>query len=62
MRARVPAVECGPAWGLFGGNQMRGERQPGHAGPLARWERIAIVVIVVLMAALIIAVTLAATP
>jgi hypothetical protein len=39
---------------------MCGERQPGHAGPLARWERIAIVVIVVLMAAVIVAVTLAA--
>jgi hypothetical protein len=39
---------------------MRGERQPGHAGPLARWERIAIVVIVVLMATLVVAVTLAA--
>jgi hypothetical protein len=39
---------------------MRGEQQPGHAGPLARWERIAIVVIVVLMAALVIVVTLAA--
>jgi hypothetical protein len=39
---------------------MRGERQSGHAGPLARWERIAIVVIVVLMAALVVAVTLAA--
>jgi hypothetical protein len=39
---------------------MRGERQPGHAGPLARWERIAIVVIVVLMAALVIVATLAA--
>jgi hypothetical protein len=40
---------------------MRGERQPGHAGPLATWERIAIVVIVLLMAALVLAVTLAAT-
>jgi hypothetical protein len=39
---------------------MRGERQRGHAGPLARWERFAIVAIVILMAALVIAVTLAA--
>lgn len=39
---------------------MRGERQPGHAGPLARWERVAIVVIVLLMAAVVLIVTLAA--
>jgi hypothetical protein len=44
----------------FSGESMHGERQPGHAGPLARWERIVIVVIVVLMATLVVIVTLAA--
>jgi hypothetical protein len=34
---------------------MRGERRPGHAGPLAAWERLAIVVILGVMAALVIA-------
>jgi len=34
---------------------MRGERWPGHAGPLAAWERLAIAVILAVMAALVIA-------
>ncbi len=33
---------------------MRGERGPGHAGPLAAWERLAIVAILGIMAAVII--------
>jgi hypothetical protein len=41
---------------------MRGERRPGHAGPLATWERIAILVILAIMAALIILLTIAAGP
>lgn len=34
---------------------MRGERRPGHAGPLPAWERLAIAVILAVMAALVIA-------
>ena len=34
---------------------MRGERRPGHAGPLAAWERLAIAGILGVMAALVIA-------
>jgi hypothetical protein len=30
---------------------MRGERQSGHAGPLAAWERLAIAVILGIMVA-----------
>jgi hypothetical protein len=33
---------------------MRGERRPGHAGPLAAWERLAIVAILGIMATLVI--------
>jgi hypothetical protein len=36
----------------FGGINMHGERRPGHAGPLAAWERLAIVVILGIMVAL----------
>ena len=39
---------------------MRGGQRPGHAGPLARWERVAILVILVVMAAVVVAVTLGA--
>jgi hypothetical protein len=38
---------------------MRREREPGHAGPLPRWERLAILIIVLVLAALIAAATLA---
>ena len=38
---------------------MRREREPGHAGPLPGWERLAILVIILALAALIGAVTLA---
>jgi len=34
---------------------MRGERRPGHAGPLAAWERLAIAAILAIMAAGVIA-------
>lgn len=34
---------------------MRGERRPGHAGPLAGWERLAIAAILAIMAALVVA-------
>ncbi len=34
---------------------MRGERRPGHAGQLAAWERLAIVAMLAIMAALVIA-------
>ncbi len=34
---------------------MRGERRPGHAGPLAGWERLAIVAILLIMAVLMVA-------
>lgn len=38
---------------------MRREREPGHAGPLPRWERLAILIIILALAALIAGVTLA---
>jgi hypothetical protein len=38
---------------------MRREREPGHAGPLPRWERLALLIIVLVLAALIAAATLA---
>jgi hypothetical protein len=38
---------------------MRREREPGHAGPLPGWERLAIVIIILALAALIGAVTMA---
>jgi hypothetical protein len=41
---------------------MRGERRPGHAGPLATWERIAILIILAIMAALVILLTISAAP
>jgi hypothetical protein len=37
---------------------MRGERRPGHAGPLAAWERLAIAAILVIMAAAVIALSI----
>ncbi len=33
---------------------MRGERRPGHAGPLAAWEKLVIMGILAVMAALVI--------
>jgi hypothetical protein len=41
---------------------MRGERRPGHAGPLAGWERIAIMILLAIMAAMTIALTISAAP
>jgi hypothetical protein len=38
---------------------MRRDREPGHAGPLPGWERLAIVIIILALAALIGAVTMA---
>jgi len=37
---------------------MRGERRPGHAGPLAAWERLAIAGILVIMAVAVIALSI----
>jgi hypothetical protein len=34
---------------------MRGERPRGHAGPLAAWEKLVIVAILAVMAAMVIA-------
>jgi hypothetical protein len=39
---------------------MHGERRPGHAGPLAGWERAAIVVLLAIMAGLVIVLTISA--
>jgi hypothetical protein len=39
---------------------MRGERPPGHAGPLAGWERIAIVALLAIMVGLIVLLTISA--
>jgi hypothetical protein len=41
--------------GHSGEVNMRGERRPGHAGPLAAWERLAIAAILAIMAAVVIA-------
>ena len=41
---------------------MRGERRPGHAGPLAGWERIAILALLAIMVALVVLLTISATP
>jgi len=38
---------------------MRRDRGPGHAGPLPGWERLAILIIIVALAALIAGITLA---
>jgi hypothetical protein len=38
---------------------MRRDREPGHAGPLPGWERLAILLIIVALAALIAGVALA---
>ena len=38
---------------------MRREREHGHAGPLPRWERLAILIIILAMAAVVAGVTLA---
>jgi hypothetical protein len=41
---------------------MHGERPPGHAGPLAGWERIAIVALLAIMVGLIVLLTISAAP
>lgn len=41
---------------------MRGERRPGHAGPLAGWERIAILALLAIMVGLVVLLTISATP
>ncbi|MEP7024241.1 MAG: hypothetical protein ABJB47_10655 [Actinomycetota bacterium] len=41
---------------------MRGQRQSGHAGPLARWERIALPGHPGVMAAVVVTVTVAVAP
>ncbi len=48
------AVRTG-VFGRSGEVNMRGERRPGHAGPLAAWERLAIAAILAIMAAGVIA-------
>ena len=39
---------------------MRGERRPGHAGPLAGWERVAIVALLAIMVGLVVLLTISA--
>jgi hypothetical protein len=41
---------------------MRGERRSGHAGPLAGWERIAIVALLAIMVGLVVLLTISASP
>jgi hypothetical protein len=41
---------------------MRGEQRPGHAGPLAGWEQIAIVALLAIMVGLVVLLTISATP
>jgi len=41
---------------------MRGERRPGHAGPLAGWERIAIMALLAIMVGLVVLLTISASP
>jgi hypothetical protein len=41
---------------------MRWERPSGHAGPLAGWERIAILALLVIMVGLIVLLTISAAP
>jgi hypothetical protein len=41
---------------------MRWERPSGHAGPLAGWERIAIVALLAIMVGLIVLLTISAAP
>ncbi len=41
---------------------MRGERPRRHAGPLAGWERIAIVALLAIMVGLIVLLTISAAP
>ena len=52
----------GTAYLRSGEEIMRGERQPGHAGPLAGWERAAIVALLAIMVGLIVLLTISAAP